>query len=58
MHVGRRLVYTHRKYNVIFNDPPDLRKFPFDTQQLKMVMELKDKRFVRVSSFSVPFPRG
>ena len=36
MHVGRRLLYTHRKYTVTFNCPPDLREFPFDIQALKV----------------------
>jgi hypothetical protein len=45
MHVGRRLVYTHRKYDVTFNDPPDLTDFPFDFQSLKIVMQLKSKAF-------------
>ena len=40
-----RLLYTHRKYTVMFNCPPDLREFPFDMQQLKIVMQLKHKKF-------------
>ena len=45
MHVGRRLVYTHRKYEGIFNCPPDLRNFPFDIQNLKVTFQLKKKQF-------------
>ena len=57
MHVGRRLLYTHRKYTVTFNCPPDLREFPFDLQALKIVMQLKDKKFAsRTSCACAPAP--
>ena len=51
----RRIVYTHRMYDLALHEVFDLHAFPFDIQRLHLTMQLSKKKFNHCGLRLLPF---
>ena len=55
LNAERRIVYTHRMYDLVLHEVFDLHAFPFDIQRLHLTMQLSKKKFNHCGLRLLPF---